>query len=147
MGTSTRHARSVALVLNIHTGHVSPQFHVKFDDFFETTKDLVAITSNWQRLAGFLPGVPKNASVTAQGDDLTTDIFRRARAKKDKGKETSVLAPRGGALPSPTIPASEGASTFEPPGLNFDFNVGGSVPDREDDRALGELGHRFAGPR
>ena len=30
---SPSHARSVALVLNPRTGHVSPQFHVKFDDF------------------------------------------------------------------------------------------------------------------
>ena len=34
LGHSPSHARSVALVLNPRTGHVSPQFHVKFDDFF-----------------------------------------------------------------------------------------------------------------
>ena len=34
LGPSPNHARSVALVLNPRTGHVSPQFHVKFDDFF-----------------------------------------------------------------------------------------------------------------
>ena len=36
---SPSHARSVALVVNPHTGHVSPQFHVKFDDFFEMLRD------------------------------------------------------------------------------------------------------------
>ena len=36
LGPSPNHARSMALVLNPRTGHVSPQFHVKFDDFFET---------------------------------------------------------------------------------------------------------------
>ena len=30
------HNRNVALVLNIHTGYVSPQFHVKFDETFRT---------------------------------------------------------------------------------------------------------------
>jgi hypothetical protein len=30
------HAKTVSLVLNISTGLVSPQFHIKFDDFFET---------------------------------------------------------------------------------------------------------------
>ena len=30
------HNRNVALVLNIHTGYVSPQFHVKFDESFRT---------------------------------------------------------------------------------------------------------------
>ena len=34
LGASPNHARSVALILNPRTGHVSPQFHVKFDDFW-----------------------------------------------------------------------------------------------------------------
>ena len=36
LGPSPNHARSISLVLNPRTGHVSPQFHVKHDDFFET---------------------------------------------------------------------------------------------------------------
>jgi hypothetical protein len=36
VGHSPSHAGSVALVLNPRTGHVSPQFHVVFDDFFST---------------------------------------------------------------------------------------------------------------
>ena len=39
LGPSPSHARSVALVLNPRTGHVSPQFHVKFNDFFESVGD------------------------------------------------------------------------------------------------------------
>jgi hypothetical protein len=39
LGQSPRHARSVALVLSLTTGYVSPQFHMKFDDFFETVQD------------------------------------------------------------------------------------------------------------
>ena len=35
LGPSPNYARSVALVLNPRTGHVLPQIHVKFDDFFE----------------------------------------------------------------------------------------------------------------
>jgi hypothetical protein len=38
VGTSPRHSRKIALVLNLTTGHVSPQFHVKVDDFFETLR-------------------------------------------------------------------------------------------------------------
>ena len=38
LGPSPKHARSVSLVLNIHTGLVSPQFHVRHDNFFESTK-------------------------------------------------------------------------------------------------------------
>ena len=49
LGMSTQHARSVALVLNIETGHVSPQFHIKFDSKFETVKAGVGVPkSKWQ---------------------------------------------------------------------------------------------------
>ncbi len=36
LGWSPLHASSVPLVLNLTTGHVSPQFHVVFDDWFTT---------------------------------------------------------------------------------------------------------------
>ena len=36
LGQSPIHNRNVALVLNIHTGYVSPQFNVKFDETFRT---------------------------------------------------------------------------------------------------------------
>jgi hypothetical protein len=36
LGPSPRHARNVSMVLNLNTGLVSPQFHVKHDEFFET---------------------------------------------------------------------------------------------------------------
>ena len=39
LGPSPSHAQSVALMLNPRTGHVSPQFHVKFDDFFKTVQE------------------------------------------------------------------------------------------------------------
>jgi hypothetical protein len=36
LGPSLQHAKSVALVLLLFTGNVSPQYHVQFDDLFET---------------------------------------------------------------------------------------------------------------
>ena len=36
LGQSPIHNRNVALVLNIHTGYVSPQFHVRFDETYRT---------------------------------------------------------------------------------------------------------------
>jgi hypothetical protein len=36
LGPSPQHAKSVALVLSLTTGNVSPQYHVQFDDLFET---------------------------------------------------------------------------------------------------------------
>lgn len=38
VGFSPSHARNVALVLSTTTGLVSPQYHVKLDDLFETIK-------------------------------------------------------------------------------------------------------------
>ena len=37
---SPEYASSVALVLNLKTGHVSPQYHVIFDDTFSTVEYL-----------------------------------------------------------------------------------------------------------
>ena len=36
LGFSRSHSSTVALVRNIHTGHISHQYHVVFDDKFET---------------------------------------------------------------------------------------------------------------
>jgi hypothetical protein len=49
------HARNVYLVLNLMTGCVSPQYHCRFDNFFETTKHCGPDVSNticWQKLVG-----------------------------------------------------------------------------------------------
>jgi hypothetical protein len=44
-------------ILNLHTGCISPQFHCRFNDFFETVKHGgpdVSIPSVWQQLAGLV---------------------------------------------------------------------------------------------
>jgi hypothetical protein len=56
LGTSPRHSRKVALVLSLETGHVSPQFHVTFDDYFETLHPNSGNSppvSHWQVRTGF----------------------------------------------------------------------------------------------
>ena len=52
LGHSPSHAGSVALVMNTNTGLVSPQFHLIFDDNFETVPHLRAgtVTENWAYL-------------------------------------------------------------------------------------------------
>ena len=56
LGPSPFHARNVYLVLNLTTGLVSPQYHCRFDDFFETVRlngpDVIT-SANWKHLAGF----------------------------------------------------------------------------------------------
>ena len=56
LGMSMQHARSVALILNLKTGHVSPQFHVTFDPKFETVRQSMgnlSPPSEWQNICGF----------------------------------------------------------------------------------------------
>ena len=57
LGPSPNHARNISLVLNLNTGLVSPQFHCRFDEFFETVRhspDDAISTANWKQLAGFV---------------------------------------------------------------------------------------------
>ena len=54
LGPSPMHARNVYLVLNLHTGLVSAQYHCRFDDFFETTRHNspeVSDNVTWQEMA------------------------------------------------------------------------------------------------
>ena len=56
LGPSPNHAASVSLILSLQTGMVSPQFHVKYDDHFETVKRDAAINvpkSLWQEKCYF----------------------------------------------------------------------------------------------
>jgi hypothetical protein len=57
LGRSPQHAQSVALVLNLDTGLVSPQFHVTFDPTFQTMRKTFQnnmLISQWQYKAGFV---------------------------------------------------------------------------------------------
>jgi hypothetical protein len=52
LGPSPRHASSAALILNLKTGLVSPQFHCQYDDLFESTTGTQARSmpqSLWQQ--------------------------------------------------------------------------------------------------
>jgi hypothetical protein len=72
LGLSPRHARSVALVLSLTTGYVSPQFHLKFDDFFETVQQTDSLPhSDWQQLSRFTGSekiLSPSQSASHQGD-------------------------------------------------------------------------------
>ena len=52
VGRSPAHASNVALILNPRTGHVSPQFHVVYDDDFTTVPYLRTgeVPSHWEKL-------------------------------------------------------------------------------------------------
>jgi hypothetical protein len=59
LGPSNEHARNVCLVLNPNTGLVSPQYHCRFDDFFESVRfqsPELSVPTTWQSLSRLTQG-------------------------------------------------------------------------------------------
>jgi hypothetical protein len=72
---SPPHARSVNLVLKLNTGLVSPQFHVQYDDFFETVRPSSGnehTFSQWQYIFGL---VNRRAREQTQPSEGAEDPF------------------------------------------------------------------------
>ena len=65
LGQSPIHNRNVALVLNCNTGHVSPQFHVKFDSSFQTVRQ-DQLECTWQQSTFFVIAPPKHTNKRTQ---------------------------------------------------------------------------------
>jgi hypothetical protein len=74
----------VGLVLNVHTGLTSPQFHIKLDTAFDTIPQVyegeTKHTSLWQLKAGFL---------TSEKTSRATKLKERA----NKAKQTETVTP------------------------------------------------------
>ena len=66
------HNRNVALVLNIHTGYVSSQFHVKFDETFRTIHQ-----EKWNVTWLTSTGFTKQTNRVSQDEDTKTPGKRR----------------------------------------------------------------------
>jgi Reverse transcriptase (RNA-dependent DNA polymerase) len=60
LGVSPIHSSSVALVLNLRTGLASPQYHIAFDDMFETVQQQASDSRHdlWQEVTGFKDPAP-----------------------------------------------------------------------------------------
>ena len=77
LGRSTKHSRNVALVLNIKTGRVSPQFQFNMDLMFHTVKNATRqerVQSKWQEAAGFIIGKWKGGETNAKDKRGTQPI-------------------------------------------------------------------------
>ena len=109
LGPSPNHARSIALVLNPRTGHVSPQFHIKFDDFFETVQvkvtDLDAPNLEWKYLSGFATKKETTKAVTKGVlDGLLTPrrgAFDAASPQQETNEKVQTLSHHQQDLPEP----------------------------------------------
>ena len=114
LGPSPNHARSVALVLNPRTGHVSPQFHVKFDDFFETVQDkstdMDTPEPEWKYLSGF---AVKKGRPEPAGRGIINDLIapRRGPSVMTQRSPTTATTDTPIDLPGePAIPSTSGTT-------------------------------------
>ena len=105
LGRSTQHASSVALVLSTTTGLVSPQFHVAFDDLFETVQDnsesQSANVNAWQTATHFKrSGNPKRPTTTGGRDRMRAGITMATgvgtATQEDLPEEHTSPQPEGG---------------------------------------------------
>jgi hypothetical protein len=90
LGSSPSHARNVYLVLNLHTGCVSSQYHCHFNNFFETVRHGgpdVSVPSAWQQLSG-LTAMRQTPSMEHHDEVLQPSQqwrWRMTTAADDKG--------------------------------------------------------------
>jgi len=101
LGPSPFHACNVYLILNPTTGLVSPQFHVSFDDFFETIlyQDWdTSVDPTWKVLAGLesssggksgrILQTPLSTGAAKQNSD---DVISDGQLNQDPPNPTSVM--------------------------------------------------------
>ena len=86
LGQSPIHNQNVALVLNRNTGHVSPQFHVKFDSSFHSVRQ-DHLDCTWQQSTFFVTAPLKRANKRMQekGTHLSEGAHKIPRLQTTDG--------------------------------------------------------------
>ncbi len=80
------------MVLNLRTGHVSPQFHVKFDPKFQTVRESLgnsAPQSEWQVECGFKPRKRNERKKMELRKEVTKEDHLQVRGRRWKIRLTS----------------------------------------------------------
>ena len=120
VGQSPQHARTVALVLSLKTGLISPQFHVKFDPTFQTIRRSFGATplhSEWMAKCHFEQDskqttnkrkssettVEKEQGSTVRQDHMVTESKRKRVRNEQSSTEQSSDPPQGSAKPKERI--------------------------------------------
>ena len=101
LGPSPHHARSVSLVLHLSTGLVSPQFHCRHDDFFETVPDAPKEDAQWKFAAHF-----KSITVPNEMTSSPAPAFPIDQASSPPPSNTPISPPEGVIAEIPAV--SEG---------------------------------------
>ena len=101
IGVSPIHAGNVSLILNLSTGHVSPQFHVVFDKTFSTVPSLKTgsfpdlctfICKNNRELATYEDfNLADLWSKSERGSGVKFDIQRDSNSKKNQQPKDDAL--------------------------------------------------------
>ena len=102
LGYSPQHSRSVSLILSLTSGLVSPQFHVKFDDNYQTIKASFGDSppkSHWQAICGFRGAVeggrPTSPDSTNQGTTTVQEGAASTQSAPTDDTETTAAAASG----------------------------------------------------
>ena len=70
LGPSNEHAKNVCLVLNPSTGLMSPQYHCRFNDFFESVRfqnPKLTVPTIWKSLSKLTQGSTSNSWEPQEG--------------------------------------------------------------------------------
>ena len=88
LGQSPLHNRNVALVLRRNTGHVSPQFHVKFDPSFHTVQQ-DKLDCMWQQATYFVQPPPTKQPTKQTKQPKTTPQTHLQQSSHREAEKTS----------------------------------------------------------
>ena len=88
LGQSPIHNRNVALVLHQNTGHVSPQFHVKFDPSFHTVQQ-DKLECTWQQATYFMQPPPTKQPTKQTKQPKTTPQTQLKQSSHREAEKTS----------------------------------------------------------
>ncbi|KAL7478108.1 hypothetical protein ACHAW6_003889 [Cyclotella cf. meneghiniana] len=69
LGFSLQRSSTVALIRNLHTGYISPQYHVVFDDKFETIFHTGKSTEELDKICNHLFVESQDCYVEEEYDD------------------------------------------------------------------------------
>ena len=102
LGSSPQHASTVSLILNLPTGHVSPQFHVKYDPIFETVRGGTdAKDATWKIVCGFIRNIRKTTPHTQTERHIQQD-------QQQQNKPPSMATPTAEGDTNTTLNTLEG---------------------------------------
>ena len=137
LGRSPHHSRSIALVLDIKTGLVSPQFHIKMDPEFDTIAQLYQAAENaskqqslWQIKAGLVSQSQTNVTTPKQGN-ATTMASKRIQVNKELSPSGDGTSVPEGAYVAPPEPRTVDMSTTTDTDNGSPTNTESEIPGND----------------